>query len=149
MPTDPNHALIEQLPHRGQMRLIDSVSHVDAHSAETATQWDARRAGLHSPEAPLSAYFGVELIAQSAALPLIFAASEGTAHQGMIVQVKSFRAYGTMPAGELSLTTRCSVERLLDGKLASVTGQVFCAEVLCCEATITLALREEGVKRKI
>ena len=148
MPTDPIQALIEQLPHRGQMRLIDSVLHVDAHSAETATQFDARRSGIRPLEAPLSAYFGVELIAQSAALPFIFAAGEGTAHQGMIVQVKSFQAYGVMPAGERSLTTRCTVERLLDGQLASVTGQVFCDNTLCCEATLTLAL-SDGVKRKI
>ena len=135
-----NDELLDKLPHRGSMRLLDSVVSVDDREVETETRIDALRASLFGYDGKVESYLGIELIAQSAAMPLIFAAEEGKEHAGMIVQVRSFRSYGDAIAGYPVLRTRCEVELMLDGKVASVKGSVFHEEAKVCDAVLTLAV---------
>lgn len=135
-------ALIEKLPHRGAMLLIDSILRVDKTSVETVTTIDAERAELFGFKGDVGSYLGVELIAQSAAFPLIFESSEGKEHAGMIVQVRSFESYVVLPQPNLVLRTQCEVELVLDGKVASVKGAVFQGERCLCAAVLTLAIGE-------
>lgn len=139
MPSDFN-SLIDRLPHVGAMRLIDSVSELNALSARTVTVFDERRATIRPLDEPVADYLGIELVAQSAALPLICSSREDEVHRGMIVQVKSFQSYGLQLDGVVQLETHCQVESLLDGKMAAVDGQVFSSGELCCEVKLTLAL---------
>lgn len=132
--------LIKLLPHRGVMRLIDSVVSVDETTVETRTVINEKRAHLFGNEGNIEAYLGVELIAQSAALPILFNSPE-QAHRGVITQVQSFQAYGNVAAKNPVLSTRCTVELLLDGLIASVTGTVLHEQNVVCESVITLSIQ--------
>lgn len=135
-PPDLN-ALIQKLPHRGSMRLLDSVESVTERTATTFTEIDAARATLFCGES----YVGVELIAQSAALPLILTSEPGKEHAGMIVQLRSFSShFESLPLGSM-LKTDCEVELLMDDKIAAVRGTVTWGGNLVCEAAITLAIQ--------
>ncbi len=134
--------LIGKLPHRGAMRLVDRILSVDAGTVETETRVDAARGALFGKEGAVGSYLGIELIAQSAAFPLICGESEEKEHTGMIVQVRSFEAFRAATAAFPVLRTRCAVELMLDGKVASVKGKVFEGDACLCEAVLTLAVGE-------
>lgn len=123
------------------MGLIDTVVRVDARSVETRSKIDENRAKLFGVKSKVESYIGIELIAQSAAMPLIYNAKEGEGHAGVIAQVRSFRSYSPAIEDYPILTTRCEVELMLDGKVASVKGAVFFGEVPVCEAVLTLAIQ--------
>ncbi len=133
--------LIRRLPHVGRMRLVDSIVRIDKDSAETRTQLNPSRIELFGRENEVETYLGIELIAQSSALPLIYRTGDRKEHQGMIVQVRSFRSYSILIDASAGLTTRCTVELMLDEKVASATGQVLNGESIVCEAVITLAMK--------
>ena len=134
--------LIGKLPHRGPMLLVDSVISVDANSVETETRIDGARADLFGRDGEVESYLGIELIAQSAALPLIHDSEGQEAHAGVIVQVRSFRSMDRIVEKEPVLRTRCEVELMLDGRVASVRGAVSCGGRQICEGTLTLAVQE-------
>lgn len=134
--------LIGKLPHRGAMRWVDSILALDSRSVETETRVDTARAALFGRDGTIESYLGIELVAQSAAFPLIYDDEGDTEHAGMIVQVRSFEAFGYPVEHWPVLRTSCEVELLLDGKVASVRGRVFEAERCLCEAVLTLAVGE-------
>jgi len=137
--------LIEKLPHRGSMRLIDSVIRVDRNSAEAKTRINGLRAELFGRDSEIETYVGVELIAQAAALPLIYRSEDRKEHKGMIVQVRSFRSYPNKIDTAADLTTSCEVELMLDEKVASVKGRVMNEEAVVCEGVITLAMQKASI----
>lgn len=137
--------LIEKLPHRGKMRLIDSVARVDRGSVETSTQINQERAEFFGNGSEIESYVGVELIAQSAALPLIYRSEKCKDHEGMIVQVRSFRSYQNRIKASAGLATQCEVELMMDERVASVKGRVLRGESLVCEGVITLAMQVASI----
>ncbi|MDQ8186369.1 hypothetical protein [Pelagicoccus sp. SDUM812002] len=134
------HGLIEKLPHRGAMRLIDSISALDSRTVETETRVDETRTALFGRDGKVETYLGIELVAQSAAFPLIYDDSGDEEHMGMIVQVRSFESFCSPETAMPVLRTTCEVDLLLDGKVASVRGKVFEGETCLCEAVLTLAV---------
>ena len=137
MPSIDYNDLLAKLPHRDSMRLIDRVIDIDGMAIETLTEMDETRADFFGSES----YWGIELIAQSGALPLIAASETDQTHSGVIVQVKSFRSLAPISPEIGTLITRCRVELLLDGAVAVVVGTVSAGAVLICEAEITLAMQ--------
>lgn len=132
-------SLLAKLPHEGAMLLIDSIVRVESGFVETETRIDAARAALFRFGDGLGSYLGIELIAQSAAFPLMMDDLEKE-HKGMIVQVRSFEAMGRASCALPLLRTQCEVELMLDGRVASVRGTVFEKERRLCEAVLTLAV---------
>lgn len=137
--------MIEKLPHEGKMRLIDSIVSVDRSSVVTKTRIDRTRTELFGQGSEIESYVGIELIAQAAALPLIYRSEDRKEHQGMIVQVRSFHAYPSPIDASKVLTTSCEVELLLDERVASVKGQVMNGETVVCEGVITLAMQVASI----
>lgn len=123
------------------MRLVDSVVSVDECSAITMTCFDAKRDWLKDGRSQLASYIGVELIAQSAALPLLYMSSEGEAHSGMIVQVKIFQSHELLLRPNPTLQTKCNIELALDGTVAIVKGEVLYDGEIYCEGTLLLSVQ--------
>jgi predicted hotdog family 3-hydroxylacyl-ACP dehydratase len=141
IPTDYS-GILEKLPHRGPMRLVDEILSLDGTSVVTNTRMDDKRLKFLGSDLPVGTYWGIELIAQSGALPLIATIGNGKAHAGVIVQVKSFRSFVLEIEEPAILTTRCSAELQLEGTIASIRGSVFAEDVLLCEASLMLAMQE-------
>lgn len=132
--------LIDKLPHRGGMLLIDAIVHIDESSVEALTNIDARRLELFGEGGKLESYVGVELMAQAAALPVIWSCKEEKDHAGVIAQVRSFQSYESKIDCKEALRTSCSIELLMDGKIGSVKGLVRSGETKICEGVLTLAM---------
>lgn len=131
--------LIQFLPHQGPMRLIDSVIRLEGMSVETSTLLDSSRAGMFGNGSGVESCLGIELLAQSAAIPMMASAESGK-HGGMIIQVQSFKSHRSLNDVETRLTTKCRVELMMDGTVALVTGEVWADDFPLCEGKILLAV---------
>jgi len=136
--------LLDRLPHSGSMRLIDTVLMIEGHTAETETMINENRVKHFGCEGRIETYIGVEMIAQTAAISLIFESDEWTDRGGVIMQVKSFCSKSTPVAGFPVLKTRSRLELLMGGRIALIKGGVTCAGNPFCEAILMLGMPGEG-----
>lgn len=123
------------------MRLIHRIASVDQQQAACETIADQSIATLFPSNDGVDTCVGVELIAQSAAIPLLLDHEGGAPMQGMLVQIRRFESYQrSVPLGSM-LVTKTNLEELAEGAFTMAHGSVFLGEQLICEGTITLAIQ--------
>lgn len=142
LPKRMSQALIDSLPHQPPMRLIHTVIAVTANTATCETEVDdSIKALFLAANDQVDSCVGVELMAQSSAIPLIHQQDEGQEMQGMLVQVKTFEVLqSSVPVGS-KLITKIELEDLENSSFVIAHGETFLGDTLICKGSITLAVQ--------
>lgn len=139
---EQSQSLIERLPHREPMRLIHRIARVDANSATCETIANAAIAQLFAHPDGVDPLIGVELLAQSAAIPLIATQDADTTMAGMLVQVRNFTTHPIAIAVNSLLKTEVAIETLAESNFVIAKGTVTYDGGTVCQGTITLAVQK-------
>lgn len=135
-------ALLERLPHKPPMRLLDKVIEASAARAICATEMDTRKAALFGDaRGGIRACIGIELIAQAAAIAMASAIENGAPQRGRLAAIKSFSCdRPSFGIGERARVEVAVEERAPENPLASVSGLVSQNGIRVCEAILLLAI---------
>lgn len=136
-----NNKLLDRLPHKARMLLIDKVLQVDGVEAVTETDFGPGRSWLMMDDQSFPIHLGVELIAQTSALSLIMPENGAETHSGMIIQVRSFQVYQSPARWPIRVRTRAGVNLVLGGRVATVIGEVHEGDRILCRGVLTLSVQ--------
>ena len=100
-------------------------------------------ARLFSKDGQVDCLVAIELIAQSAAIPLIGKQTPDTAPMaGMLIQIKNYSITQRSIPINSTLSTRVTVEVQPDSVFVMANGQVSFNNTVICEGSVTLAVQQ-------
>ena len=138
-----SQAIIDRLPHREPMRLIQKVQKLSANETVCETIVNEQIARLFSKDGQVDCLVAIELIAQSAAIPLIGKQTPDTAPMaGMLIQIKNYSITQRSIPINSTLNTRVTVEVQPDSVFVMANGQVSFNNTVICEGSVTLAVQQ-------
>ena len=140
MTTKDLNALIERLPHRPPMRMIDAVVEAATGRAVCLVRVADELCRLFGDGTQANAYCAIEALAQAAAIALAFGETENAPQQGMLVQVGKFESAVESFEKGSTLRLEVNVDLGLGGTYALVNGQVFAGDRALCSAKLSIAV---------
>jgi len=137
----PDPAILELIPHRPPMLLIQQLESVTATSAQASLTIDQRSA-FFTPGNGVPSWIGVEYMGQTAALIAGYQQQQGELepHLGLLLGTRKYQAFRPWFAAGTPLLVSCNESAVVGGSLATFHCQIInqSNHEMCAEAKLSV-----------